>query len=379
MSFSKYSATKIFTGFDFVENKVLIVNANGKIEAIVNKEVAGNDVQHFNGIISPGFINTHCHLELSHLVGKISKHTGLVEFIAKVVQQRNIAKEQIDQAILDADTAMYNNGIVAVGDICNTANTILQKHQSKIYYHNFVEVFGWMPSVADERLRQIVNLQTQFSKANLSSTIVPHAPYSISNNLWQLLAPVLMNNIVTIHNQETQAEEDLFRTGESDILKMYTRIGTHYNDFLPTQKSSLQSVFHHFQKSKQVLLVHNTLTAKEDIDFTKQFSISTYFCTCTNANLYIENALPPLPMFIENDCTITIGTDSLASNDSLSVWDEIKTIQQNFPQIPLQTMLQWATINGAKALEIDHQFGSFEKGKQPGIVLINNNQPKRIL
>lgn len=378
MSFSKYSASIIFTGFNFVEDKVLIVDANGKVEAIVNAADAGDDVQYFDGIITPGFINTHCHLELSHLVGKIPKRTGLVEFIAQVVQQRNIAKEQIEEAIIDADRTMYKNGIVAVGDICNTANTIQQKQQSKIYYHNFIEVFGWMPSVANERLQQVEQLQTQFTKANLASTIVPHAPYSISNNLWQLLAPILVDNIVSIHNQETQAEDDLFRTGESDILNMYKRIGSYYEGFMPTGKSSLQSIFHHLANSKQVLLVHNTLTAKEDINFVKQFSVDAYFCTCTNANLYIENALPPLPLFIENDCTITIGTDSLASNDSLSIWDEIKTIQQNFPQIPLQTILQWATINGAKALGIDNQFGSFEKGKQPGIVLISNNASKRI-
>jgi imidazolonepropionase-like amidohydrolase len=81
--------------------------------------------------------------------------------------------------------------------------------------------------------------------------------------------------------------------------------------------------------------------------------------------------LPPLDLFRKNYCNIVLGTDSLASNWSLSILDEMKTIEKKFPQITLEEMLQWATSNGAKALGIDVQLGSFEKGKKPGVVLIS--------
>jgi cytosine/adenosine deaminase-related metal-dependent hydrolase len=67
-----------------------------------------------------------------------------------------------------------------------------------------------------------------------------------------------------------------------------------------------------------------------------------------------------------------IGTDSYASNWSLSVLDELKTIQQHHPEIPLEEMLGWATLNGARALQMDKHLGSFEKGKKPGVVLIKD-------
>jgi imidazolonepropionase-like amidohydrolase len=91
--------------------------------------------------------------------------------------------------------------------------------------------------------------------------------------------------------------------------------------------------------------------------------------------------LPPIELFRKNNCAIVLGTDSLASNWRLNILDEIKTIRKNFPEIPLQELLGWATINGAKALEMDDQSGSFEKGKKPGIVLINeeNLSAKKIL
>jgi imidazolonepropionase-like amidohydrolase len=90
--------------------------------------------------------------------------------------------------------------------------------------------------------------------------------------------------------------------------------------------------------------------------------------------------MPPIDMFRDNGCTMVLGTDSLASNWSLNILDEIKTIQKHHPSIPLEEMLQWATINGARALAMDNQLGSFEKGKKPGVVLIEDEtlKPKRL-
>ncbi len=83
-------------------------------------------------------------------------------------------------------------------------------------------------------------------------------------------------------------------------------------------------------------------------------------------------------MLLRNECNIVVGTDSLASNHQLNILEELKTISRNFPGIPLEKLLQWATINGAKALQADALFGSFEKGKQPGIVLIENVEGEKL-
>ena len=108
---------------------------------------------------------------------------------------------------------------------------------------------------------------------------------------------------------------------------------------------------------------------------------SSYWCVCINANLYIENALPPIELIRNNQCKIVLGTDSLASNDALSIVAEMKKIKQHFPSIPLSEILQWATLNGAAALQLEQALGSFEKGKTPGVVLLddNLNSAKRLL
>jgi cytosine/adenosine deaminase-related metal-dependent hydrolase len=216
------------------------------------------------------------------------------------------------------------------------------------------------------------------------TAIVPHAPYSVSQELWQLIKPYFAGRTVSIHNQETAFEDELFLQGTGDFIRMYQMMQMDYSHHQPTGKSSLQSYFPQLNEAGNIILVHNTFTKQEDINYL-QFQISNFksqifFCLCVNANQYIENAMPPIDMFRDNGCTMVLGTDSLASNWSLNILDEIKTIQKHHPSIPLEEMLQWATINGARALAMDNQLGSFEKGKKPGVVLIEDEtlKPKRL-
>jgi cytosine/adenosine deaminase-related metal-dependent hydrolase len=162
---------------------------------------------------------------------------------------------------------------------------------------------------------------------------------------------------------------------------MYERMNFNNSHYQPTKKSSLQSYFKKLMAAEKIILVHNTFTKQEDIDFvnrqpatgnrqSKVTQPQTFFCLCPNANLYIEDILPPVELFRKNNCNIVLGTDSLASNWSLSIVEEIKTIRKHFPQIPLEEILGWATINGAKGLGMEKRLGSFEKGKNPGVVLV---------
>ena len=78
-------------------------------------------------------------------------------------------------------------------------------------------------------------------------------------------------------------------------------------------------------------------------------------------------------MLINSNCNLVLGTDSLASNHSLSILDEMHTIKQHFDVVSVEQLLQMATLNGAKALNLSNMLGSFEKGKQPGVILINED------
>ncbi len=384
MTYRKFQPTQLFTGTELLgPDAVLITDEQGKVEDIVSAKEAGEDIQQLDGLLSPGFINCHCHLELSHMRGLVPEQTGLVDFVFKVVTQRHFPEDEIQDAIAKAEDEMLANGIVAVGDICNNTHTLQQKQQQRLAYYNFIEVSGWLPSVAQLRFERSMGYydafkQLQTPNSKLQTSLSPHAPYSVSEELWTLMATYFEQKTVTIHNQETDFEDLLFQKKEGDFMRMYGLMNMDTSFFKPTGKSSLQSYFSKMSNAKKVLLVHNTFTKEEDVAYasleSEVLSLELFYCICPNANQYIELAVPPVDMFRRNNCQLVIGTDSLASNWSLNILDELKTITKNYPSVPLKELLKWATLNGARALQMDDQLGSFEKGKKPGLVLISGLQ-----
>ncbi len=376
MGYRKFKADYLFTGHTLLsDNEVLITKPDGEVISIVSETEAGEDIEILNGILCPGFVNAHCHLELSHMKGLIAEKTGLVDFVFRVVNERHLANEVIFKAIEKAGEQMKQSGIVAVGDICNTLLTLPYKLQNNLNYYNFIEASGWTPSLSQIRWNASKSIYDQFINNKLTAALVPHAPYSVSDNLWKELMPYFKGKTVTIHNQESPSENEFFLQGTGNLLKMYEKMGIDNSFFLPSKQTSLKTFFNKLQGAASAILVHNTFISQYDIEYVnknKQDHQLVSFCLCPNANLYIENTLPPVEMLVKNNCFIILGTDSLASNHSLNILDEIKTIMHHFPYVALEKVLQWATFNGAKALQMDKLIGSFEKSKTPGVVLIEN-------
>jgi cytosine/adenosine deaminase-related metal-dependent hydrolase len=183
------------------------------------------------------------------------------------------------------------------------------------------------------------------------------------------------NNLLTIHNQETIAEDELFQFKKGEFLDFYSGLKTDISFFEPSGRSSLQTYLPRFLPSQQVILVHNVYTTREDLGFLKSGAAKcrTYFCLCPNANLYITGQLPNLELLMAENAAIVLGTDSLASNQQLSILAEMQTIRHHFPSVPLEKLFGWATLNGAKALQMDKILGSFSAEKQPGVVLSNSD------
>lgn len=376
--YRKFKATHLFTGYEILTgNNVLITNEAGTIIEIIDEKDAGDNIETFSGILTPGLINCHCHLELSHMKGIVPTKTGLVEFVQQVMSKRNGSEEIKFAAMQNAEQELYNSGTVAIGDICNTTDSIFIKQKSKIHFQNFIEVSGFVDAAAEKRFNDAKKVQDEFEIRNskFKISLSPHAPYSVSKTLFQLLNNETKDQLITIHNQECAAEDELYKTKTGDFLNLYKNFGIDISGFEPTGRSSLQSWFPYFTNNQSVILVHNTFINQDDIEFlqtTNDQRSTTNFCICANANLYIEQKMPPIDLLRKNNCTIVIGTDSYASNWQLNILEEIKTIQQQTSNtIPLQEILQWATINGAKALQLQEKFGSFEKEKQPGVVLID--------
>lgn len=376
MSYRKLKADYLFDGYHIrPPDSVLICGQDGAIEDIVDEHQAGSGVEEFTGMIVPGFINCHCHLELSHLKGLIPEKQGLVNFVLSLMSQRFRPSATKQEAILDAEMEMKNTGIVAVGDISNTIDAGFIKKAKHLDYYHFIELLGWDPQMARSRYDAGKKLADEFITLGLDEkhiSLVPHAPYSVSEELWDLMRVGFRGKTITIHNQESLAENEFFSTGNGDLNRLYIELKMDNSHFKAPGCRSLSCYLSKLREAERILLVHNTFMDEADLIEACHFSDSLFLCLCPNANLYIENRLPDIPLFLKHTDRIVLGTDSLASNRQLSILEEMKSIKKIFPDLLSVDMLVWATSNGAKALSFDSTLGDFTKGKKPGVVLIEN-------
>lgn len=368
-----------------IKEGVVVVNEQGKIVEISNREEYDlTELEIYEGAIIPGFINTHCHLELSHMKGKVHTGTGLIPFITSVVQQRGASEEEIQMAIAQADQYMYDNGIVAVGDISNVVDTFAQKSKSQLRYYTFTEFFDFLQEanaqVEFDKYKAVYD-QLEITTKGDQKSCVPHAPYSVSQKLFELINRVNKGDkkTISIHNQETSPENELFMDKKGAFIDFYAEFGISLEHFEAIQKPSIQYALKYMDPNHRTLFVHNTLTTASDIQAAQAWSKEVYWATCPNANLYIENDLPNYQVFIDNNARMTIGTDSLTSNWQLSILDEMKTIAKYQSYVPFETLLEWATLNGAKALGFEEDMGSITVGKSCGLNLLYNLNEKEAL
>ncbi len=357
-----------------IKNGIVGVDEHGKIthlSGVNNHNEIPNPIQKLDGVIVPGFVNSHCHLELSHLKDLLPKGSGLVSFLKQVIQSRKAEASAVEKSMLEADALMKRNGIVAVGDVSNQLQSKSVKEKSSLYYHTFVEVLCFEPEKAAEVFRQSLDICEGFSP--LSSSITPHAPYSVCREILRFIKHVGMDgsNLLSIHNQESEEENKFFRYRTGDFLDFYEFLGRDISFFKGQARNSLQSIVPLLPKKQRTLFVHNTYTTIKDIYFLKRFGASATWCFCPNANLHIEGRLPKIDSFIDRGFPIVLGTDSLASNENLCILSELKAIVKAFPDIPFTELIRWATLNGATFLGIDQQYGSITVGKSPGLNLIS--------
>lgn len=365
----QFGADYLFDGERLWRDRVLVTDRGGTVLEILPKEEEGDGVRRVEGILCPGFVNAHCHLELSHMRGIIPEGTGLVHFLLAVMAQRNRPSEEIQEAARAAEEEMRGEGIAAVGDISNTADTLALKAAGRLYYLSFVETLGLKPADAAARMDRAAALAAQFRGRGLEAAVVPHAPYSVSPPLLTLVnAATGPEDILSIHNQESVEENRLFEGAESGFYRLFDALGMPASAFSPTGVSSLRSWLPAFTGSQPLILVHNTYTDREDVRFAAGSTHTVFWCLCPGANRYIETRMPPVEMLMEEGARIVLGTDSLASNHRLSILEEIRLLAAHFPAISLETLLGWATSAGAEALGIAGRFGRFRPGTSPGLV-----------
>ena len=343
---------------------IRIENTNGSLKE-------SQSVEFYNGIIIPGFVNCHCHLELSHLKGTVPSGTGLGEFLIQLQKIRAASPDVILSSAVSADSDLYNEGTVLCADICNTSLTFNIKRRSRIRYLNLLEVFGTDPEQAGSRIDEIIKLSEEAEKSGLTSFITPHTVYTVSLPLFRLIRKKTgENRITSIHFMEAEGEDSFVSDHSGPLKESFEKAGMLPRE-LRTPESLTSAILDEVTQSGMLILVHNTYADRKTVrEILKRKN--TFWCLCPDANLYIENKIPPVDILVSEGCEIVTGTDSLASNGKLSILSGLKTLQRYYPSLGLEELIRWATINGARALGEDRNYGKIEPGKKPGLLLLQN-------
>jgi cytosine/adenosine deaminase-related metal-dependent hydrolase len=330
-----------------------------------------HSLEFYNGIIVPGFVNCHCHLELSWMKDRIPEQTGLGGFLSTLTGIRSGGVDESDKAIASADRSMADEGVVLCADICNSSSTFSVKKKSRIRYINFLEVFGIDPASAEKRLAEIMKVAEAATANSLEWYLVPHSVYSVSLPLFRMLREKTgSNKFTSVHFLESEDETGLLSEKSGPLMDAYKKMLSPSVVIIPV-KDHLTAVFDEITPSGNLILVHNTAIEQEQVRNLKNRP-GIFYCLCPGSNRYITDSVPPLNMLASEGCKIVIGTDSLSSNNKLSILNEIRILQDEFPETHLTSLIEMATLTGAEALGAVEAAGSIEPGKKPGLVLIRD-------
>ena len=347
--------------------------ADGRIVAVGE---CGPDDEVLPGAIVPGFVNSHCHRELSHLHGKFRKGTGMAGFIDQINALRDWASDDVKTELVRKwMDKLWKDGVSAVADISNDASSFPVKQVSPIYTRTFLEVFGTEPQDCQGVMDSVMKLKQVAEEYGIDAAPVPHSCYTMSPQLLTASAAAgLESGHLSYHSQESQEEEDLLLTGTGAMAENRKRAGMSTPPV--TGESSLKYFLDRLADAKpaphgeHILLVHNVTLKQDDIDAAKKSMDNVFWAICPLSNIFIHNSLPPVRLMRENGLDICLGTDSLSSNDDLDMMAELVCLHENFPEVPMVELFRWACLNGARFLGKESVLGSIAPGMKPGLVIV---------
>lgn len=344
----------------------------GKAGELLPKH-AGLQTRHVRGVVFPGLVNAHTHIELSNLRGKIAGGRGFVQWVDTLVATRTEStpdEEAEAVSLAVADLGKY--ATVAVGEITNSLSAVAALARSGLAGSIFHEVVGLNRDVVMKRIgglkAELEEKLPSWPTSDLAYAPVPHTLYTLHLDAARaLLASAHERDLVSsVHLAEHPAERRAVEQGDGPIPEWFeARFKT--KPELP--KKPLFDVAHDVGALRPgVMLVHLTEARQDELARVAESGASVVFCP--RSNLYIEGKLPPLLAARAAGLDVALGTDSLASNASLDVLAEAKALADRFTSVPADDLITMATWNGAKALG-RKDLGRIAKGARPGIYAVS--------
>ena len=327
-----------------------------------------------DGAIIPGLINAHSHLEFSDLPKPLGEPgIDFTDWIRLIVKSRSDSNDSSpakkSAAIKLGIDQSVRSGVAAVGEIA-TMPFELSDYASNapISILHFLEQLGSDEADLDARREQLEShlgksSQYGFRVSQSSFGASPHAPYSCHPKLVEQICRIAKANksLVAMHLAETKPERELLESRSGEFVELLKDFGVWNPDLFGSDRSIL-STLQVLSKCRS-LVVHGNYLNEQELDFIAghRESMSIVFCPRTHA--FFEHEAYPIQKILDRGIGVAVGTDSLASNPDLDLFEELKQIAKSFPQLGSEQILKLGTANGAAAIGMASQLGTLTPGK----------------
>jgi cytosine/adenosine deaminase-related metal-dependent hydrolase len=321
------------------------------------------------GVLLPGLVNAHCHLELSYLAGAVPRENGFVPWVEALVAARAAEdRGQVREGVAAALRELEQTGTVAVGDVSNTLPHVDLLARSSLFAAVFLELLAWDPvraggvlAAADAHLtgaRHALAQATPAGAARVRIELGAHAPHSVSPPLLRALAE--RGGPAAIHLAESEAEARFLDGGVGEWASFLARRGLGHVSFPASGLSPVRYLDGLGALRPGLLAAHCVRTDRGDRELLARRGVSVV--VCPRSNRALDVGLPRVPELLAAGVKVCLGTDSLASVDSLDLLQDAALLHRAFPELGAPAIVQMATRAGAEALGFP-DLGTLEPGR----------------
>ncbi len=329
-------------------------------------------IDHGSGVLLPGLINAHIHLELSHLyqLGRqpfIGSFPGWIMQLIRLREKFGAENDDAKTAALNVLVQQYSDGVVVMLDIGNTLIGQALAGQTPVQLLAYREHLGFTGS----RLQQNLDHLDKQSELIFCSA---HAPYSTHIDLIAALKNRAdrLGHVFPLHVAESRAESTMFREGAGEMVEFLRQRGFWDDAFtaragdFPTPVAFLAA---NGVLDGSTLCVHCVQVNDEDIALLAQ--TGAHVCLCPGSNRFLEVGSAPVEKFVKAGILPALGTDSPASNPEISLWREMTLLAEEHPRVPASTIVAMATLGGAQALGVEREYGCIAEGQKTHLLYVS--------
>lgn len=328
----------------------------------------------------PGLINAHTHLEYTDFLGQIDNTNDFIKWIKQIIILKNkTTYEQFIESSKKGIDLCVKSGTTTVVDIASTDASIEPLMNAPIRKFICPEIISLDPKNAENIFNNFLKRIEKIKKDDLIQIgLSPHAPYTVSPDLYKLCTQYARDNktLLTTHLCETKEEIEFLAQDNSKMENFLREINALPNKWKSPKLSPIEYLYSNNILNKNSLLVHLNYPSDKDIEIVQKSGASVVYCP--KSHKYFEHDKYPLIKLLNAGVNVCIGTDSLASNDTLDILAELRAIKQEFKELNSKQILDLATINSAIALNYKHKLGRIEKNYFCDLTLIRNRDNKDI-